>query len=135
MSVRIIICEDSGVIQKLLKNVLEKEKDFEIVGTATDGEDAYNKIVSLKPDVALMDHRMPKMFGLEVAKKIMSTEPVSIIMITSAEPFETIKAEALKVGVMSVIEKPKQLDFSAIARKLITEIKIFSKTKPAKKTF
>ncbi|MFN8674265.1 MAG: response regulator [Candidatus Sericytochromatia bacterium] len=135
MSIRIVIGEDSGVIQKLLKAVLEKEKDFEIVGTATDGEDTYNKIVSLKPDVVLIDHRMPKTFGMEIVKRVMSTEPVSIIMITSAEPFDQIKAEALKYGAMSVVEKPKQLDFSSISRKLITDIRTFSKMKPAKKTF
>lgn len=133
--VKILITEDSSVIQKMLKGILEKEKTFEIVGISSDGEDACLKVEQLKPDVILMDVRMPKMTGVEAIKKIMSENPTPIIVLTSVEPVSDIKSEVLKYGAVSFMEKPKALDYSSIASKLINEIKILSRLKLSKRVF
>ncbi len=132
---KILVIEDSSVIQKMLKGIIDKEKTFELVGTATDGEDGYKKAESLKPDIILMDVRMPKMTGHDAIKKIMSKNPTPIIVITSVEPVAEIKAEVLKYGAVGFMEKPKALDYGSISSKLISEIKTLSKLKLSKRTF
>lgn len=132
---KILIAEDSSVIQKMLKGIIEKEKTFEIVGTSIDGEDACKKVESLKPDIVLMDVRMPKMGGVDAIKKIMSENPTPIIVITSAEPVGEIKAEVMKYGAVGFMEKPKALDYGSISAKLISDIKTLSKLKLSKRTF
>lgn len=132
---KILIAEDSTLIQKLLKNILIKEDVFEIVGTAYDGESVCLMAKELNPDIILMDVRMPKMSGLDAIKKIMSENPIPIIVITSFEPAEEIKSQALKYGAVSFIIKPKALDYSSISTKLINDIKTFSRLKLPKKVF
>ena len=132
---KILIAEDSTLIQKLLKNILTKEASFEIVGTAYDGESVCIMAEKLIPDIILMDIRMPKMSGLEAIKKIMSENPTPIIVLTSFEPAEEIKAQALKYGAVSFILKPKALDYSFVSTKLINDIKTFSRVKLTKKAF
>ncbi|MBC7474036.1 MAG: response regulator [Candidatus Sericytochromatia bacterium] len=132
---RILIAEDSTIMQKMLKVILEKDKSFEIVGIVADGEEACKKVLELKPDIILMDVRMPRMGGMEAIKKIMSETPTPIIVISSAEPPGEVKAQALKNGAVSFIEKPKALDFSSIANKIITDIRTLSRLKLQKKVF
>lgn len=132
---RILVVEDSSVIQKMLKGIIDKEKTFEIVGTSVDGEDACKKVESLKPDIVLMDVRMPKMSGSEAIKKIMSENPTPIIVITSVEPAADIKAEVMKYGAVGFMEKPKALDYASVSSKLISDIKTLSKLKLSKRTF
>ncbi len=132
---KILIAEDSTLIQKLIKGILEKDKNFEIIGVSGDGEDACKKVADLKPDIVLMDIRMPKMGGMDAIKKIMSETPTPIIVISSAEPSADVRAEALKYGAVSFMEKPKALDYSVISSKLISDIRVFSRLKLPKKTF
>ena len=129
---RVLIAEDSVVIQRLLKITLQNDKTIEIVAIVSDGEQAYLETINHKPDVILMDYRMPKMNGDEAIKKIMSEVPTSIIVVSS---FPEIKDSILKLGAAAFINKPKELDFTSIAQKLINEIKIQSRIRPQKKTY
>lgn len=128
--VKVLIAEDSGVVQRLIKLAIQVDKSIEIVATVTDGEQAYAETVKHKPDVIVMDYRMPKMNGGEALKKIMRDEPTSVIFISSAVE---MKSELLKLGAAAFIEKPKELDYTGIATKLINDIKIYSRVKPAKR--
>ena len=132
---KILIAEDSTIMQKMIKGILEKDKNFEVVGVVSDGEEACKKVTELKPDIILMDVRMPKMGGLDAIKKIMSETPTPIIVISSAEPPGEVKAQALKNGAVSYIEKPKALDFTSIANKIISDVRTLSRLKLQKKTF
>src|SRR4051812_5379117 len=127
--IKILIAEDSGVIRKLLTQLLEKEKDLSIAGYAVDGVEACKQNVLLQPDIILMDIRMPKLNGLESVKQIMTERPCPIIMITSVEPSAEVRAESLKYGAISFFSKPAGLDYGVIANKLISEIRAFSKLK------
>ncbi|MBC7474035.1 MAG: response regulator [Candidatus Sericytochromatia bacterium] len=132
---KILIAEDSTLIQKLIRGIVEKDKNFEVVGVCGDGEEACKKVLELKPDIVLMDIRMPKMSGMDAIKKIMSENPTPIIVISSAEPSPDVRAQVLKYGAVSFMEKPKALDYSVIASKLISDIRVFSRLKLPKKTF
>ena len=131
----VLIAEDSTIIQKLLAGVLEKDSSIKIVGMASDGLDAVSKVQNLKPDIVLMDYRMPKQNAPEAIKQIMSTQPTPILVITSAEPPEEKKNEVIKLGAVGFMEKPKNMDYNTLAIKLITNVKTLSRLKPAKRTY
>jgi two-component system chemotaxis response regulator CheB len=124
---KIIVAEDSGVVQRLIKLAIQVDKSIEVVASVTDGEQAVAETLKHKPDVVVMDYRMPKMNGGDALKKIMSQVPTSVIFVSSAVE---MKAELLKLGAASFIEKPKELDYTGIATKLINDIKVYSRVKP-----
>lgn len=132
---KVFIAEDSNVIQKLLLGILQKDKTIEVVGTASDGETAVKQIAQAKPDFVILDYRMPKMNGPEVIKALMSSTPVPIMVLTSAEPFDVKKKEVMDLGAVGFMEKPKSMDYNGIAIQLITNIKTLSRLKPSKRTY
>jgi len=82
MSVSIVIADDHPLMLRGLSDFITS-KGFNIIGSAKDGQTAYNLIVKLKPDIALLDIRMPKMTGLEVAEACFKNElETKIILIT-----------------------------------------------------
>ncbi|GAB3544812.1 response regulator [Spirosoma fluminis] len=70
MTIRLLIADDHSVVRKGIRTLLEDENDIQIVGEATDGDEAIELIASSKPDVMLLDITMPRMSGLEVAKVV-----------------------------------------------------------------
>lgn len=129
---KLLIAEDSGVVQRLIKLAIQVDKTIEVVGIVSDGEQAVAETLKHKPDVVVMDYRMPKMNGGDALKQIMSQCPTSIIFVSSAVE---MKNELLKLGAASFIEKPKELDYTGIATKLINDIKVYSRVKPPMRTY
>jgi len=70
MKTRIMIADDHAMLREGMRNLLEKEKDFELVGEAADGEEAVRMGGKLKPDIIIMDIVMPKLNGVEATKQI-----------------------------------------------------------------
>ncbi|MEH7225133.1 response regulator transcription factor [Bacillus sp. JJ1566] len=108
--IRVMIAEDQGMLRGALGSLLDFEEDIEIVGEASNGKEALKSILTLKPDVCLMDIEMPYMSGLEVAeeaKKRFSTCRI-IILTTFARPgyFE----QAVKIGVNGYMLKDGSVD-------------------------
>jgi two-component system, chemotaxis family, protein-glutamate methylesterase/glutaminase len=132
---KVLIAEDSTIIQKLLASVLSKDASIQVVGMASNGQEAVDKTVELKPDIILMDYRMPKQNAPEAIKQIMSTQPTPILVITSAEPAEEKKNEVMKLGAVGFMEKPKNMDYNALSIKLVTNVKTLSRLKPAKRSY
>ncbi|HEY9843375.1 MAG TPA: response regulator, partial [Candidatus Obscuribacterales bacterium] len=120
---RVLIAEDSSVIQKMLQGILEKDKTIEIVGTTYDGESTIQQVAREKPDIIIMDYRMPKMNAPDMIKRIMSENPVPIMVLTGADPTEPKKKEVMDLGAVGFMEKPKNMDYNGIAIKLITNLK------------
>lgn len=65
---RVTIADDSEFMRLALKRILETQECLEIVGMASDGEEAVNQVRELKPDVAILDIKMPKISGIEAAR-------------------------------------------------------------------
>ena len=130
--IRVLLVEDSPTQRILEKKLLENDPEIEIIGEATDGEEAVEKALELKPDVILLDLQLPKMDGLEVIKKIMSKEPIPILVLSSvvnkSEKFSSM--EALRRGAVNVMEKPsieKGQSWMQIASEIIKNVKEVSK--------
>ena len=84
MKTRILIADDHAVLREGMRNLLEGEKDFDLVGEACDGEEAVKLATELKPDLVVMDIVMPKLNGVEATKIIKQQSPSTALLILTA---------------------------------------------------
>jgi len=84
MKTRILIADDHAMLRAGMRNLLEQEKDFELVGEAADGEEAVRLASDLKPDIVIMDIVMPKLNGVEATKLIKQSSPSTALLILTA---------------------------------------------------
>lgn len=103
--IRVLVADDSSFVRELIRAMLESEPDIQVVGEAYHGLDAVEKAVTLKPDIITMDIEMPVLSGLEAIEKIMTTNPVPILVITALTGVRTAFAAVAK-GALDVVEKP-----------------------------
>ncbi|QNN53224.1 response regulator [Nocardioides mesophilus] len=95
---RVLVVDDDGVVRAGLTMMLGGAEDIEVVGEAADGHDAVRQVDSLRPDVVLMDIRMPRMDGLRATKAVMSRpRPPRVIVLTTFDADAHI-IEALSAG-------------------------------------
>ena len=78
-----LIVDDSPLVRDIIRDFLESDKNFRIIGEAADGEEGVQKILSLNPDLVTLDIEMPKMNGLEVIEAVMKKTSVPIVVISS----------------------------------------------------
>ena len=81
---RILVADDSQFMRTAYERILATQDNFEIVGMAEDGRDALEQALRLVPDVAILDIRMPKIDGIEVARRILEEHPDTGIVVISA---------------------------------------------------
>lgn len=104
-SIRIIVADDHPVVRFGVKNMLNNDPDFEVVGEAEDGDQAVTQTIELEPDVLLLDLAMPRLPGLEAMRAIMSRSPrVKILLLTSTISTQQI-IEALQIGARGIVLK------------------------------
>lgn len=128
--IKVLVVDDSAFMRKMITDILEEDEEIEVIGTARDGVDGIEKIKTLHPDVVTLDVEMPNMDGLEMLKKVMETNPLPIVMLssTTANGAEnTLKA--MEYGAVDFIQKPSgaiSLDIHKIKKQLLTKIKTAS---------
>jgi len=104
-SVRILIADDHSVVRAGLRALLERHGHFRVVAEASNGEDAISKAQEMKPDVAVLDIRMPGMSGIEACRRIVETvEGCRVIMLTSYAEDELLFA-AIQAGASGYVLK------------------------------
>ncbi len=119
-SARIVIADDHGLVRQGFRGMLAGEPDLEVVGEAANGREAVEVCSRLRPDLVLMDVRMPKMDGLEATRQIKQGHPkTSILMVTMHENPDYL-LEAIKAGVAGYVLKgsPTNRIMNAIRRVL-----------------
>ena len=105
MTIRVLLADDESMIRAGLRMVLEAEDDIEVVGEAADGERAVTATRTLKPDVVLMDVRMPGTDGLIATRRIVAADPdVRIVVLTTFNE-ERYVQEALRAGASGFLLK------------------------------
>lgn len=83
MAFKVLIVDDSSFYRRRVKDILNADRSLEVVGEAKNGLEAIEKVNALKPDVVTMDVEMPLLDGIEAVKRIMSVNPLPIIMFSS----------------------------------------------------
>ena len=104
--IRVLIADDSAFMRKVLSDLFKSQSDFEVVGTAVNGQDAIEKVKKFQPDVLTLDVVMPVMDGLNALAVIMEQCPLPVVMISSTTQKgtnETIRALAL--GAVDFVSK------------------------------
>ena len=145
MTVRLLIADDQALVRAGFRMILDAEDDLEVVGEASDGLEAVAQAKRLKPDVVLMDIRMPELDGIEATRRLRD-DPVRVLMLTTFDLNEYVY-EALRAGASGFLLKdvpPEQLAAGirvvaqgeallapSITRRLIEEFAAASPTPPA----
>jgi two-component system chemotaxis response regulator CheB len=132
--IRVLVVDDSPTVRELLTYLFASDPDFQVVGTAANGEDAVAAVSSKKPDVVTMDIHMPRMNGYAATRTIMETCPVPIVIVTGSLSEDEIRSPfaALEAGAVAVIRRPESLhqpSHAAHARALIQTVKLMSEIK------
>ena len=108
MELKVVICDDEDGMRLVLKKAIEKVDGFEIVGEAMDGEASLEVIDSLRPDIVFIDVDMPKLTGIECAKKVLDINPKIIIIFATAH--EEYMSEAFSVYAFDYLVKPFKIE-------------------------
>jgi DNA-binding NarL/FixJ family response regulator len=103
--VRVLIVDDHALFRRGLQMVLEGETDIDVVGEASDGQEAIERAESTTPDVVLMDVRMPKRSGIEATRTIKDTLPSTKILMLTISDEEVDLYEAIKAGASGYLLK------------------------------
>ena len=106
MSIRVVIAEDEAIIRLDLRETLEEE-GYEVIGEAGRGDIALDLIRELKPDLAILDVKMPGMDGLEVARMIGDEKICGVLVLTAFSQREIIE-QARDAGALAYLVKPFQ---------------------------
>ncbi len=137
--IRVLVVDDQDIVRQGLKIIIEHQPDMSVIGQAADGEESVRMAAVLKPDVVLMDIKMPHMSGIEATRKITEGQPqTQVIILTTYDAddlvFEGIRAgaqgfllkdagsEAILDAVRAVHRGESQLD-PQIARKVMNEFR------------
>jgi DNA-binding NarL/FixJ family response regulator len=102
---RVLVVDDAANLRELLTLLLDTEDDFEVIGTASDGEQAIVVAESLQPDIVLLDLAMPIMDGMQALPRLRHMLPKAIIMIFSGFEQRALVDEAMSAGADAYLEK------------------------------
>lgn len=105
MPIKVLICDDQSLFREALRTLLSSYSDLEVVGEAANGEESLRLAVSVSPDIALMDLRMPVMDGVEATRRINQLgKGIKVIVLTTFDDDETV-FEGLRAGAVGYLLK------------------------------
>ena len=124
--IKVLVVDDSAFTREMLASILSLDGNIRIVGQAANGRDAVEKVVKLKPDIVTMDIEMPIMDGLDALERIMASNPVPVLVISSRGDAKTAYS-AVSKGALEIISKA-EID-PENPEELIQKIKLLSRVK------
>ena len=102
---KIIIADDHPIFRKGLQEILSSNSDFEVIDACENGLDAYQSILSNRPDLAILDLEMPGLTGLDVARKVMNEKSETKFIILTMHREKTFFSDAMQIGVDGYVLK------------------------------
>jgi DNA-binding NarL/FixJ family response regulator len=120
-TVRILVVDDFEVFRQFVVELLGERPELQVVGEASDGPEALQKAVELRPDLILLDIGLPSLNGIEVARQMRSLVPESKIVFLTRETSADTVQEALSVGAWGYVTKSKaQADLFAAVEAVLS---------------
>ncbi|MEV0135536.1 response regulator transcription factor [Dactylosporangium sp. NPDC050688] len=110
--IRVLLADDEAIVRAGLRMLISDEPDLEVVGEAADGHEALRAVAALRPDVVLMDARMPGLDGIAAARAIAEAHPAVKVLVLTTFDEEVLLDGALRAGVAGFLLKvspPEQL--------------------------
>lgn len=136
--IKVLIAEDSVVIQEFLKNILESDPDIQVIEMVNNGEKAIEAVKKFRPDVVTMDINMPVLNGFDATRRIMETNPTPIVIVSGewdTKHLETI-FRAMEAGAIACVARPPGTghpDHTSSTEELIRTVKSMSEVKVIKR--
>lgn len=111
-SIRVLIVDDEPDLRLLVRTMLTLDPRIEIVGEGVDGGEALALFDRLRPDVLVLDQRMPVFKGLEVARQVLADHEDQVVILLSAYLDDEVLEEASAIGIRGVIGKQRMADLA-----------------------
>lgn len=106
MAVKVLVVDDSGFFRRRVSEILSSDASIQVVGTATNGREAIDQALALKPDVITMDYEMPMMDGITAVRNIMQRCPTPVLMFSSlTHEGARVTLDALDAGAVDFLPK------------------------------
>jgi len=105
MQTTIVVADDHRIVREGIRKLLETREDFQVVGEASDGEEAVQMVLEKKPDVALMDIWMPRLSGIDATRRIGKQGLATKVLVLSMHESRTYVEEVLRAGAAGYIVK------------------------------
>jgi DNA-binding NarL/FixJ family response regulator len=117
--IRVLVVDDQALVRGGFRMILDAQKDIEVVGEAADGRQALTRARELRPDIVLMDIRMPELDGLEAARRLLrAPDPPRVLMLTTFDLDEYVY-ESMKAGASGFLLKDAQPEQLAHAVRVV----------------
>jgi two-component system chemotaxis response regulator CheB len=132
--IKVLIVDDSRVVQEFLTHLFHSDPGFRVVGVADDGEDALQAVKEKRPDVITVDINMPGMDGYEATAAIMESVPTPIVIVSGSLRSKEADSvfRAMEAGALAVVFRPPGIghpDHEAGARELLQTVRLMSEIK------
>jgi len=106
MAVKVLVVDDSGFFRRRVSEILSSDSNIQVIGTATNGREAIDQALALKPDVITMDYEMPMMDGITAVRQIMQRCPTPVLMFSSlTHEGARVTLDALDAGAVDFLPK------------------------------
>jgi DNA-binding NarL/FixJ family response regulator len=110
MTIRLLLVDDQALIRTGFRMILEETDDIDIVGEAADGAEAVRLSAELRPDVTLMDVRMPGVDGIDATRRIVARDPAARVLILTTFDLDEYAFSALRAGASGFVLKDVPVD-------------------------
>jgi DNA-binding NarL/FixJ family response regulator len=117
--IRVLIADDQALVRGGFRMILEAQKDIKVVGEAGDGREAVARAEELRPDIVLMDIRMPELDGLEATRRLLAGDSETRVLILTTFDLDEYVYEAMKTGASGFLLKDVQPERLADAVRVV----------------
>jgi DNA-binding NarL/FixJ family response regulator len=120
MAARFLIVDDSELVRRALRTVLQANPGWKICGEASDGVTAVEMVRDLQPDIAMLDFQMPGLNGIDTARRILEISPDLPIVLFTQHASADLEKHARQVGIRAVVSKTNVSPMIGLIESILT---------------